>query len=357
VTAAQHRQEIDPLLGQTIGERFTLLSVLGRGFSSTVYLAQDGDKKRALKLLAEQQQGKNSLHERFLREARLLQQIEHPNLVRVYESGYFEGRPYLVMEHLRGHSLAAEIAQGAIQPGRAVRIASLLLAALEEAHKHGIIHRDIKPANILLAQNGLVEEVKVLDFGIAKSTEQSSEEALTTDGVCYGTPHYMSPEQSQGADIDARSDLYSVGVVLYEMLCGKRPFVGKTPIEIASKHLRDKALPLSQQHAALQEHPALQDIVDKALAKTIGSRYKNATAFREALEALWKPTPKPLLWVSLLASLGLLGAALWQLSSQRREISVYSAQQTQESQESLPAQTRALLIPGKNLVLGFGDTP
>jgi eukaryotic-like serine/threonine-protein kinase len=303
----------DPFLGKTIAGRFTIKAFLGRGASGSVYLADQEATGReiALKLLSV-----NSLdpkaRERFAREAKIAAKISHPNTVTVYDFGQDGEQLFIAMEYLSGQPLSEKLKQGPLTSSETIHIAQQILSSLEDAQQHGIVHRDVKPENIFLAKRGPQEIVKVLDFGIAKTRQGGS--GLTTEGTTYGTPAYMSPEQVCGEELDGRSDLYSLGVVMYEMLCGKRPFVGNSSMEIASKHIHEPLPPLFSQKPELREVPSLVKIVERATAKKAGSRFANAKEMSQALSQVFSsapaPTEKPLflaLGISVALFLGAVG--------------------------------------------------
>ena len=173
--------------------------------------------------------------ERFRREAQAAAKLSHPNIVPVFDWGEDASSYFIVMEFVDGRPLSAVLREtGPLEPSRAAEIASQVAAALASAHRHGVVHRDIKPGNVLITDDG---QVKVTDFGIARAV--NTEESLTQTGAVMGTATYFSPEQAEGIGVDARTDIYSLGVVLFEMLTGRPPFLGDTPVSVASKHVRD----------------------------------------------------------------------------------------------------------------------
>jgi serine/threonine protein kinase len=305
----------DPLLGKTIAGRFTIKAFLGRGASGSVYLAEQEATSReiALKLLSANNLDPKA-KERFSREAKITAKISHPNTVTIYDFGQDGDQLFIAMEYLSGMPLAERIKQGPLTPSDAVHISQQILASLEDAQQHGIVHRDVKPENIFLAQRGAQEVVKVLDFGIAK-TQKGTASSLTTEGTTYGTPAYMSPEQVRGEELDARSDLYSVGVVMYEMLCGKRPFEGKSSMDIASKHLHETMPSLVSQRPELREALPLIKIIERATAKKPSARFSSASEMRQALLGALAPqgsapipAKNPFIALLALAAILLVGA-------------------------------------------------
>jgi serine/threonine protein kinase len=219
--------------------RYELHRRVGRGGMAEVYLARDRllDRLVAIKILFPEFATDPSFVARFRREAQAAANLNHPNIVGVYDWGKERGTYYIVMEYVDGQTVSEIIRNdGPIEPKRAAGIAADVAAALGFAHRKGVVHRDVKPGNVLITKTG---EVKVADFGIARAMTASSEENLTQTGSVMGTATYFSPEQAQGKAVDARSDLYSLGVVLYEMASGKPPFSADSPVAIAYKHVQE----------------------------------------------------------------------------------------------------------------------
>jgi beta-lactam-binding protein with PASTA domain/predicted Ser/Thr protein kinase len=268
----------DTLIGTLFDGRYRILRKLGSGGMANVYLAEDEDLGRrvAIKILNERYASDEAFAERFRREAKSAASLSHPNIVSIYDRGEAEGRPYIAMEVIEGRSLKELIvAKGPLPIAVAIEYAKQILSALRFAHRHGIIHRDIKPHNILL---GADNRVFVTDFGIARSGPSQ----MTEVGSIMGTAQYLSPEQARGAPVTAASDLYSAGVVLYEMLTGKTPFTGETPIEIAMKHLNEPPRPPSDLRPEVP--PELDQIVLRSLAKDPHERYEVAEEFSADLD-------------------------------------------------------------------------
>lgn len=274
--------------GEVIGGRYEIVRRIGAGGSARVYLARDLILKRdvAVKVLHEEEAQDPSFVKRFQREAQSVARLNHPNIVSVYDWGSVDGTYYMVMEAVNGRNLKEEIARrGALPETEALTIAGQIASALEVAHAHGVIHRDIKPHNILLDE---ASRVKVADFGIARATGMTQ---LTATNMVAGTANYISPEQARGQPVDERSDIYSLGVLLWELLAGHELFNGGSMVEIALRHINDVPPPLRQVRPDIS--PLTEVVVAKALAKDPARRFQSAAAMREALsgarEALREP--------------------------------------------------------------------
>jgi eukaryotic-like serine/threonine-protein kinase len=255
-----------PKLEAALGERLQLGALLGQGGFAAVFRAHDPFLERdvAIKVLDPSLAVDAALEEQFLHEARTIAAAEHPHIVPLYSAESTAGLLYLVMRLLPGHSLEDRIAEGKLRPAEAARIALECARALAAAHAVGVVHRDIKPANILLDANG---NATVTDFGIALVTSRPARELL---GSTAGTPHYMSPEQSLGEPVDGRSDVYALGIVLYEMLTGTWPFTGRNATEVIAQHISAPIPRLSEREP---ETPvALVRLVDRMLAKDPAGR-------------------------------------------------------------------------------------
>jgi len=259
------------LVGHVLDGKYTLISKLGEGGMGSVYLAEQQTMGRevAIKVLRREFSQNRMAIKRFLREARAASKLAHPNTITVYDFGQSnEGLLYLVMEKLTGRPLADILdSDGALPVTRAIHILAQICDSLSEAHKNGITHRDLKPENIFIEEKvGNEDFVKVLDFGIAKMQGDETTTQATAAGMICGTPAYMSPEQAMGKDIDGRSDIYALGVLLYEMLTNEKPFEGDTPMEVMLKHINEPS-PDIYQRTQIQVPQGVQDTIDKLLAK------------------------------------------------------------------------------------------
>ena len=271
----------DHVTAQTLlGGRYLIESELGRGGMATVFKGTDTVLGRpvAVKVLSPQYSGDANFVTRFRREAQAAASLNHPNLVSVYDTGTDDGVHFIVMEYVEAKTLADYLAGGGrIMPERAIEIAQAVCDALSMAHAHGIIHRDIKPANIMITSKG---DVKVTDFGIARVI--SGADTLAQTAAVLGTASYLSPEQAQSQPVDQRSDIYSLGVALYEMVTGRPPFSGDSPVMVASKHVLEQPTPPSKLNADVS--PELEAVIMKALAKNPDNRYQDAEEMRADLE-------------------------------------------------------------------------
>lgn len=261
-------------LGDIPGYR--IMNELGRGGMARVYLAlHEGlDRLVAVKVLCPNLAADSSFSERFVREARIVASLNHPNIITVYDVGVHENRHYIAMEYLPGETLKSKIRQK-MNPEKALRYMKQMSLGLKAAHDKGFIHRDIKPANILFRENG---SPVITDFGVARA--EKSDTQMTQAGTIIGTPHYMSPEQAQGLPLKANSDLYSLGVVFYEMLIGEVPYKSDSMVAIIYKHVHEPIPILPDQLSIYQK------IINKLLAKTVHDRYQDAGEIVRDIEAV-----------------------------------------------------------------------
>lgn len=283
----------DAFIGRDILDgQFKIVQKIGTGGMGSVYKAEQPDMNRlvAIKILHPKLAGRKDLVSRFRREARAMSQLTHPNTVKVFMYGELpeDGSLYIVMEFLEGKNLNQTVRRGGpLPPERAIPIMVPICYALHEAHEMGIVHRDLKPENIFLCNQGGIDDFpKVLDFGLAKVTEQQMRPGsiiLTQEGMVFGTPEFMSPEQAQGKTLDARSDIYSLAVILYEVLTGKLPFEAKTPMEYIQKHVTATPIPLSKRVPDRQFDPGLETVIARALEKKPENRWQDAKEFADSL--------------------------------------------------------------------------
>ncbi|MDQ3940977.1 MAG: Stk1 family PASTA domain-containing Ser/Thr kinase, partial [Actinomycetota bacterium] len=268
--------------GTTYGGRYSVIERVGVGGMAEVYRARDEllGREVAVKVLSERLSTDRSFVERFRREAQAAANLSHPNIVSLYDYGTDGDANFIVMEYIDGKSVADLIKdEGPLLPERAAEVAADVAKALERAHTAGLVHRDVKPNNIMLTSSG---QTKVTDFGIVRALGGDAEQQMTQTGMVIGTAAYLSPEQAQGNPVDARSDVYSLGCVLYEMLTGSPPFAGDTPLAIAYKHVREDAQPPSALNPDVPS--GLDAITMKALAKNPDNRFSSASDMREDLE-------------------------------------------------------------------------
>ena len=281
----QQNQPSQPGRPSRLGERYELGEVIGRGGMAEVFAGHDDrlGRRVAIKLLRVDLARDPSFQARFRREAQASASLNHPNIVAVYDTGETDihgvAVPYIVMEFVDGTTLRDLLRSShRFQPERALEITEETLAALDYSHRHGIIHRDIKPGNVMLTRAG---QVKVMDFGIARAIADSAATMTQTSAV-LGTAQYLSPEQARGEVVDARSDLYSAGCLLYELLTARPPFVGDSPVSVAYQHVRETAPPPSTLNPDVP--PTYDAVVMRALAKRADDRYQTAAEMRADAE-------------------------------------------------------------------------
>ncbi len=295
--AEQPRMEVagtdaDPLMGKVVARKFKVEKLLGVGGMGKVYKARQLslDKAVVVKVLHDQFREDPQLVQRFQREAKAASRLNHPNSIQIIDFGQDDGGVvFMAMEFLQGQDLFAVLKRdGPLPPGRIAKIMIQACSALAEAHEQHVVHRDLKPENIMVEdRRGQKDFVKVLDFGIAKIQDPGEgQQALTQAGMVCGTPEYMSPEQARGLQLDPRSDIYALGVVMYQLAVGELPFVADTPIGIVTKHILEKPVPPRQRAPQLNIPEELENIIMKAMEKEADKRFSNATELAEALEAL-----------------------------------------------------------------------
>jgi len=270
--------------------RYQIGELIGRGGMADVHVGQDNrlGRRVAIKLLKPSLANDPAFRTRFRREAQDAAKMAHPTIVRIFDAGEETVHdahgaetlvPFIVMEYVDGRLLKDIVAEGPLEPAEACRIIEQVLTALEYSHRAGVVHRDIKPGNIMIASNG---QVKVMDFGIARAISDTSATIAETSAI-VGTASYFSPEQARGETVDARTDLYSTGIVLFELLTGRAPFRGENPVAVAYQHVNSDAVPPSSLNPKVS--PALDSVVLRALAKDRFERYQSASEFRADVEA------------------------------------------------------------------------
>jgi serine/threonine-protein kinase len=266
---------------------YRLIERIGAGGMGEVWRAEDTKLLRhvAIKILPPQLALDAEWKERFLREARAIAQLNHPNIATIYSIDQQDDSLFIAMELIEGEPLSQMIAQGPLTPADAVRVAVHVADGLAEAHEKGIVHRDIKPDNILVSK----KVVKILDFGIAKQIGGTADPGLTQGGMVMGTPHYMSPEQALGRAVDARTDIFSLGVVLYEMLSGQKPFTGDAATQVLLQIVMNEPRDIAQAASGISRPLAM--IVRRCMQKQADDRFQSCDALRTALSASLKDDP------------------------------------------------------------------
>src|SRR5246500_3922348 len=266
--------------GTVLGDRYEILALLGQGGMGAVYKARDKELDRlvALKIIRPELTTNPEILKRFKQELILARQVTHRNVIRIFDLGQADGFKFITMEYLEGQDLRALLREkGKLEPAEAAKIILQICRALEVAHGEGVIHRDLKPQNIMLDANG---RAYVMDFGIARSAYLPG---MTQTGALVGTPEYMSPEQAKGEKLDERSDLFSLGVIFYELVIGQSPFYSETPLATLWKRMQEKAKPLCEVDPAIPK--ALSDIVAKAMEIEPENRFASAQEFAQHLES------------------------------------------------------------------------
>jgi eukaryotic-like serine/threonine-protein kinase len=280
----------DARIGAVLQGRYRVLARLGQGGVGVVYRGERIGLERpvAIKFLSPSAAAQKQFRERFEREAMAMSKLRHPHCVPVIDFGLADlGGPYIVMELAAGKTLGALLDAGPLPPVRAVRLCRQVLAGLAHAHAEGIVHRDLKPENILVEEVvGSGDHARILDFGFAKLLEGASSASWSTASIAVGTPSYMSPEQARGEEVDVRTDLYSAGILLFEMLTGKRPFIADDAFSILQLHLKQPPPALRDIHPAGSFSKPLEAVVRRALSKQPAERHASALEMADALLAV-----------------------------------------------------------------------
>ena len=317
-------ERAEKLIGATLDGRYRIEALVGAGGLGLVFRALHValDRPVAVKVLHAEVDAVPEMRARFEREARVLASLAHPHIVHVTDYGVDGGMPYIVMELLEGITLADLLARGPLRPERATEIAKQILKALAYAHSRNVLHRDLKSANVFLqVLPGEDYHVKLLDFGLAKflgGEGRSGDPTITAPGIVVGSPSYVAPEVLVGDAADRRSDLYSVGVLLFEMLSGRRPYLGDTPIDILRAHMHAPIPRVSMPHETARGR-VLEGVVHRALAKMPPERYADAPAMLAALDQPVRRKPRripPAVWVAggvivVALFVNLVGLAIW----------------------------------------------
>src|SRR5256886_16923375 len=269
---------------EVLGERYKLQDPIGRGGMATIYRGQDlrMDRVVAIKVLREVYSTDPKFVTRFQREAKAASALQHPNIVQVYDYGQTDGNYFIVMELVEGTDLRRYLrSRGVLAVDRAIIIAHDVALGLGAAHRRGIVHRDVKPQNVLVGRDG---SIKLTDFGIASVYKDINAERLTTTGMTLGTVQYYAPEQAQGEIVSPAADVYALGIVMYEMVTGRTPFDGDSPVAVAMQHIQDAPTPPSHLNPNLP--PALEEIILRCLEKVPEMRFQDGSELARALESL-----------------------------------------------------------------------
>ncbi len=313
ITGAQGASDLRGFINLVVGDRYITQKLIGEGGWSAVYLAFDRVLHRnvALKLLHRPLAAHRENLQRFEREALAASKLNHPNIAAIYDYGVLpSGQPYIVMEHLVGESLSEIIEKRTTtSENQAISIVSQVARALNHAHKNGVLHRDVKPSNIFVLSdttNGATSgtNVKLLDFGLAKLLDDERFSTMTDSGVALGTPSYMSPEQIQRKKVDCRTDIYSLGCTMYELLSGVKPFQGSV-MDCLHAHLLEDPPPMRNHSTSISVSPAVESVVRKAMAKNPDRRICSAAALVEELSGASGQQGRPLLPLCWQISFGL----------------------------------------------------
>jgi serine/threonine protein kinase len=278
----------DNLIGKTVGG-YEIIGIIGRGGMATVYKAHQISMNRtvALKVLPHQYVDDDTYMQRFQREVRIVSQLEHRAIVPVYDYGEQDRQPFIVMRYMPAGSVDSLLIDGPVPMERIIEIIQQIAPALDYAHSKNVLHRDLKPSNVLLDDGG---GAYLTDFGIARILGEASGNTITTQGV-VGTPAYMSPEQAQGKPLDGRSDVYALGVMVFEMATGRRPFESDTPYGVAVMQVMTPPPPPRSINPALP--PAVENVIYRAMDKNANKRYQTALALSDALEKAWYTPQDP----------------------------------------------------------------
>jgi serine/threonine-protein kinase len=283
----------DPLIGRVINDRFKINALIARGGMGKVYRAEQAPLGRvcAIKVLNPNYAGEHDpeFHKRFFLEASIASKLTHPNTVTIFDYGRTDDDIYyMAMEYLEGHTLHRAIREaGHFPEERAAHVARQICRALREAHSLGVIHRDLKPANIFLVEHGdETDFVKVLDFGLVKNVSGDKGEDLTQTGLFMGSPKYMAPEQIRGDRVDARTDIYALGIIMYEMITGKVPFDRPNSVNILMAHVNEEAPPMRQMNPNINLSPAIEETVGRCMAKDPDQRFRSMDEVLAALKRI-----------------------------------------------------------------------
>lgn len=348
------------LVGKVLG-RYRINSVLGRGGMGIVYLADDLslDRAVALKVLPSTDLGDVEKRHRFVREAKLAAQVRDPHVAAVYDAGEIGEHVFLAMELVVGPTLRAEIARGPLPIIDVERFALQIARGLAAVHRAGVIHRDVKPDNVLVSDG----VAKLVDFGIAKRAPIAQAgpdrelETATHEGRLLGTPMYMSPEQAKGEPLDARADVFSFGVLLYEMATGTRPFAGKTALDVLIAIDRDA--PESAQRLRRDLPARIARVIDGCLAKERAARFASADAIVEAIETAPRPARSTARWLVALGavSVGLVALAVWHFESPPPARRAAAATSSMVTGEEAPPAPAACVAPGASANVAVSVRP